>query len=77
MEATEGERVGSVAVGPDAVDGQDRFSGLGDALEEFTSGLRTGRPPQGECRDNLRSLAMVTSALESAARGERVAVRLA
>ncbi|MGN9845923.1 Gfo/Idh/MocA family protein [Nonomuraea sp. H19] len=51
-----------------------RFTGLAEGLEEFVTGLRTGRPPQGECHDNIRSLAMVTAALESARTGARVPI---
>ncbi|MEU6728780.1 Gfo/Idh/MocA family oxidoreductase [Nonomuraea wenchangensis] len=53
-----------------------RFGGLAEGLEEFVTGLRTGRAPQGECHDNIRSLAMVTAALESARTGMRTPVTL-
>lgn len=36
--------------------------------------LDTGSTPMGECHDNIKSLAMVFAALESAARRERVAI---
>jgi predicted dehydrogenase len=72
VEAARGQRAEAAAVEPDPVSG--RFQGLVWALEEFVIALRTGRPPQGECHDNALSLAMVTSALESAVRRERVAV---
>jgi len=45
------------------------------ALREMLTFLRTGEKPQTECHDNLKSLAMVFAAIESATRGERVAVR--
>ena len=44
------------------------------ALREMLAFLRTGQQPQTECHDNLKSLAMVFAAIESATRGERVAV---
>ncbi len=44
------------------------------ALREMLTFLRTGERPQTECHDNLKSLAMVFAAMESARRGERVAV---
>ncbi|WP_336206240.1 Gfo/Idh/MocA family protein [Nonomuraea sp. LPB2021202275-12-8] len=59
---------------PDPHPGRRRFTGLAEGLAEFVAGLRTGSPPQGECHDNLRSLAMVTAALESARTGSRVPV---
>ncbi|MEU4697501.1 Gfo/Idh/MocA family protein [Nonomuraea dietziae] len=66
------EGVTPVELEPDPHQARDRFPGLAWALEEFVGALRTGRPPQGEGHDNLASLAMVTSALESALRGERI-----
>jgi predicted dehydrogenase len=44
------------------------------SLEDFLSALDTGSTPMGECHDNIRSLAMVLAAAESARRGERVRV---
>ena len=51
-----------------------RFQGLEGSLADFVTALRTGRAPQGECHDNLRSLAMCHAAVESAALGVRVPV---
>jgi predicted dehydrogenase len=51
-----------------------RFAGLRHALAEFVGALRTGRSPQTDGRDNLRSLAMCYAAVESSRRGEPVAV---
>jgi predicted dehydrogenase len=45
------------------------------ALREMLRFLETGERPQTECHDNLKSLAMVFAAIESAGRGERVLVR--
>jgi predicted dehydrogenase len=59
---------------PGPYPGRNRYTGLAEGLEEFVTGLRTGRPPQGECHDNIRSLAMVTAALESVRTGSRVAI---
>lgn len=53
---------------------RNRFDGLDDALAEFVTALRTGRVPQGECHDNLRSLAMCHAAVESARSGAPVPV---
>jgi len=53
---------------------EGRFHGLSGALAEFVTALRTGATPQGECHDNLLSLAMCHAAVESAATGTRVPV---
>ncbi len=46
------------------------------SLREFLWALETGETPQGECHDNIKSLAMVFAAVESAKRGERVRVEI-
>jgi predicted dehydrogenase len=51
-----------------------RFPGLEAALAEFVASLRSGRSPQSEGRDNLRSLAMCHAAVESARSGQPLAV---
>ena len=48
--------------------------GLEGALADFVAALRTGAVPQGECHDNLKSLAMCHAAVESAALGAPVSV---
>lgn len=48
--------------------------GIGGSLNEFLDALRHGTTPNGECHDNIRSLAMVFGAIESAKRGERVQI---
>jgi predicted dehydrogenase len=45
------------------------------ALREMLDFLRTGRRPQTECHDNIKSLAMVFAAIESSDRGRRVVAR--
>jgi predicted dehydrogenase len=45
------------------------------ALREMLTFLRTGKRPQTECHDNVRSLAMVFAAIESARLGRRVPIR--
>ena len=52
----------------------ERFQGLEGSLADFVSALRTGSVPEGECHDNLRSLAMCHAAVESAALGAPVSV---
>jgi predicted dehydrogenase len=59
------------------VKSDDRIpSGIAGSLREFLHALRTGDTPQGECHDNIKSLAMVFAAIESARGGHRVAIRL-
>ena len=53
---------------------QEIDAGIKGSLKEFLHALSTGETPQGECHDNLKSLAMVFAAVESAHRGERVDV---
>jgi predicted dehydrogenase len=50
--------------------------GIAGSLAEFIDSLRTGRTPQGECHDNIKSLAMVFAAIESAQTGRRVKIEL-
>jgi predicted dehydrogenase len=49
-------------------------SGIAGALADFLHALDTGSAPMGECHDNIKSLAMVFGALESAAKRERIAI---
>ena len=51
------------------------FGGIAGSLREFLEALSTGRKPQGECHDNIKSLAMAFAAVESAQTGRRVPVR--
>jgi predicted dehydrogenase len=48
--------------------------GIAGSLQDFLHALRTGATPMGECHDNIKSLAMVFGAIESAATGRRVAL---
>lgn len=66
--------IGAHAPEPDPYPGRARYTGLAEGLAEFVAALRGGPLPQGECHDNIRSLAMVTAALESARTGIRVPV---
>lgn len=45
------------------------------ALREMLAYLRTGKMPQTPCQDNIKSLAMVFAAMQSARAGKRVPVR--
>ncbi len=54
---------------------QDVPQGIAGSLRDFVDALRTGATPMGECHDNIKSLAMVFAAIESAETGSRVPVR--
>ncbi len=54
----------------------DEANGQHGALRELLAYLREGTPPQGECHDNIQSLAMVFGAIESSRKGRRVPVRI-
>ncbi|MFB7249760.1 Gfo/Idh/MocA family protein [Microbacterium sp. NPDC056234] len=49
-------------------------SELAGSLAAFVAALRTGRAPENAARDNLRSLAMVEAAVQSAETGVRVRI---
>jgi predicted dehydrogenase len=48
--------------------------GINGSLRDFLNALKTGETPQGECHDNIKSLAMVFGAIESATEGTRVQI---
>lgn len=52
----------------------DRPSGIAGSLRDFLFSLETGKTPMGECHDNIWSLAMVCSAIQSAASRQRVTI---
>jgi predicted dehydrogenase len=54
----------------------DIATGLAGSLSDFLHALDTGETPMGECHDNIKSLAMVFGALESAAIGQRVLIEV-
>ncbi len=49
--------------------------GIAGSLRDFLNALRTGATPMGECHDNIKSLAMVFGAIESARTGQRVSLQ--
>ena len=51
-----------------------RYFDMHGALREMLAFLRSGKTPQTECHDNIKSLAMVFDAIESNRRGKRVSV---
>jgi len=52
------------------------FGGMHGGLREMLAFLNDGVKPQTECHDNIKSLAMVFAAIESAKKGRRVEVRV-
>ncbi len=52
-----------------------RHTTMRGALREMLAFLRTGKIPQTECHDNIKSLAMVFAAIESNKRGRRVGIK--
>ena len=48
--------------------------GIDGSLRDFLNALQSGATPQGECHDNIKSLAMVFGAIESAEKGCRVGI---
>ncbi len=49
--------------------------GMSGSLDEFLKALNGGPTPQGECHDNIKSLAMVFGAIDSSRKGRRVAIQ--
>ncbi len=45
------------------------------AMHDFVAAIRAGRQPETNCQDNIKSLAMVLAAVESAKSGKKVAVQ--
>lgn len=56
-----------------AVD-QNVKNGIEGSLADFVNALKTGATPMGECHDNIKSLAMVFGAIESAATGAKIRI---
>ncbi len=52
----------------------DVAEGIDGSLRDFLNALKTGETPQGECHDNIKSLAMVFGAIESAKSGQRFVI---
>jgi predicted dehydrogenase len=48
--------------------------GIEGSLEEFLQALDSGELPQGECNDNIKSLAMVFGVIESSTKGRKVSI---
>jgi predicted dehydrogenase len=53
---------------------EDRVDGHFGVLSDFVAAVRSGSEPETVGRDNIRSLAMVLGAIESANAGQRVEI---
>ncbi|MCE9615881.1 MAG: Gfo/Idh/MocA family oxidoreductase [Lentisphaerae bacterium] len=53
----------------------DKTGGHAGLVREFVDCVRTGRAPETICTDNIKSLAMVFGAIESAETGRRVEIK--
>ncbi|MGL4612268.1 MAG: Gfo/Idh/MocA family protein [Trueperaceae bacterium] len=60
-----------VPVYPDV---SERLEGHAAVIYDFLTAIETGTTPKTVCSDNIKSLAMVYGALESAEKGDQVAV---
>jgi predicted dehydrogenase len=56
-------------------DTADKVDGHISLIREFVSCIRTGATPETICTDNIKSLAMVFGAIESATTGKRVEIK--
>ena len=54
----------------------DKSGGHAGLIREFVECVRTGQTPETVCTDNIKSLAMVFGAIESAESGKRVEIKL-
>lgn len=75
------ERTGSLqsqcrTIEPPPPDDEDRIHGHASLLREFVRCVRTNEIPETVATDNIKSLAMVLAAIESAERGVPVPVRI-
>jgi predicted dehydrogenase len=55
---------------------EDIAPAIAGSLRDFLHALKTGATPMGECHDNIKSLAMVFAAIESAQTGQRVSIKV-
>jgi hypothetical protein len=53
----------------------DRIGGHAGLIREFVDCVRKGGVPETVCTENIKSLAMVFGAIESAKQGGQVAIR--
>ncbi|WEJ32021.1 Gfo/Idh/MocA family oxidoreductase [Devosia sp. SD17-2] len=64
----------AIDIPPPADEGQTH--GHASVIADFLAAIETGRQPETVSSDNIKSLAMVFAAIESARKGQRVAIEL-
>jgi predicted dehydrogenase len=64
----------AIAIPPPNAEDRDRAGGHAGVIREFVRCLREGTTPETVCTDNIKSLAMVFGAIESAQQGRSVAI---
>jgi predicted dehydrogenase len=69
-----GFRSQMIAVEAPPYDGTAKIGGHAGCIADFVRCIREDDLPETLCTDNVKSLAMVFGAIESAKRGERVAI---
>ena len=62
------------AVDVPPADPADKIGSHGGVIRDFVDAVKSGGTPETVCTDNIKSLAMVFGAVESAESGQRVAI---
>jgi hypothetical protein len=78
-EAVTGRPEGSFASTWEKVEGStswDDWEGHGGCLNEMFAALKNGTKPGTDCEDNIKSVAMMFGAVESARRGEKIPIKV-
>jgi predicted dehydrogenase len=57
-------------------DVDERLEGHGAVIHDFLNALKTNTQPETACTDNIKSLAMVYGAIESAEKGKKVVIKI-
>jgi predicted dehydrogenase len=52
------------------------YTGHSGVIHDFLAAIKTGKPPMTQAADNIKSLAMVFGAIESAETGKRVLIKI-
>jgi predicted dehydrogenase len=68
------DKVEPVAVPP--LDPRDRVGGHLGVMQDFIAAVKNGGEPETTGADNIKSLAMVFGAIESAEKGQRVPITI-
>ena len=68
------DRVEPIEVPP--LDPRDRIGGHAGVIQDFIAAISNGTTPETNGADNIKSLAMVLGAIESAETGQRVPIQI-